>query len=155
MADRFMYVPLIGLAVMAVWGMAEVLQGRNALATALAAATLAACAAGSLAYLPTWRNSVTVFANAVDATGDNPGAQHYLAAALDDLARYDEALPHHAESVRLDPSYYIAQNCYGLDLERRGDWSGAAEHFAMAVRYRPDYAEAQEHLAAALKRLGR
>jgi tetratricopeptide (TPR) repeat protein len=155
MADRFMYVPLIGLGLMAVWGLGDVLRERRVLAAALAGGAIAACAAVSLAHVGTWRDSVAVFSNAVTVTRDNPGAQHYLGAALDDLGRYDEALAHHAESVRLDPTYYIAQNCYALDLERRGDWAAAAEHFGEAVRYFPNYAEARFHMGLNLKRLGR
>ena len=155
MADRFMYVPLIGLALMAVWGIADLLGKRHVLAAALAGGAIAACAVASLAHIATWRDSVAVFSNAVAVTGDNPGAQHYLGTALDDLKRYDEALVHHAESVRLDQTYYIAQNCYALDLERHGDWAAAAEHFSQAVRYFPNYAEARFHLALNLKRLGR
>jgi tetratricopeptide (TPR) repeat protein len=144
MADRFLYVPFIGLALMAVWGLGDLLSPRPA--AFLSTAAIAACAAASLAHIGTWRDSVSVFSNAVAVTRDNPGAQHYLAAALDDLGRYREALPHHAESVRLDPSYYIAQNSYALDLERTGDYSAAAEHFALALRYFPGYTEAREHL---------
>jgi tetratricopeptide (TPR) repeat protein len=155
MADRFMYVPLIGLGLMAVWGLGDLLEERRVLAAALAAGAIAACAAASLAHIGTWRDSVAVFRNAVSVTHDNPGAQHYLGAALDDLGRYDEALAHHAESVRLEPTYYLAQNCYALDLERRGDWAAAAEHFAQAVRYFPQYAEARLHLGLDLARLGR
>ena len=154
MADRFMYVPLVGLTVMAVWGIADLLQQRRAVAAVLASGAVTACAAASLAHIGTWRDSVTVFTNAVAVTSDNPGAQHYLGAALDDLGRYDEALLHHAESVRLDPAYYLAQNCYARDLERRGDWPAAADHFTEAIRYFPGYTEAHYHLALALTRLG-
>jgi tetratricopeptide (TPR) repeat protein len=155
MADRFMYVPLIGLALMAVWGLADVLDKRRALAAALAGAAVIACAAATLVQIGTWRDSVAVFGNAVAVTRDNPGAHHYLGAALDELGRYDEALPHHAESVRLEPSYYIAHNCYAFDLERRGDWAAAAAHFAEALRYFPNYADGRFHMALDLKRLGR
>src|SRR5262249_61945416 len=48
----------------------------------------------------------------------NSGAQHYLAAALDDRGEFQEALPHHAEAVRIEPSYYMAQCGYALALER-------------------------------------
>jgi tetratricopeptide (TPR) repeat protein len=155
MADRFMYVPLIGLALMAVWGLGDLLEQRRGLAAALAGGAIAACAAASLAHIGTWRDSVSVFTNAIAVTRDNPGAQHYLGAALDDLGRHDEALAHHAESVRLDPTYYLAQNCYALDLERRGDWAAAAEHFREAVRYFPQWAEARFHMGLDLKRIGR
>jgi tetratricopeptide (TPR) repeat protein len=155
MADRFMYVPLIGLALMAVWGLGDLLRERRALVAGLSGAAILACGAASLAYLPTWRDSVTVFENAVAVTPDNPGAQHYLGAALDERSRYEEALPHHAESVRLEPAYYLGQNCYALDLERRGDWNAAADHFAAAIHYFPSYADARYHLALNLARLGR
>jgi tetratricopeptide (TPR) repeat protein len=155
MADRFMYVPLVGLALMVVWGLGDLLRECRALAAVLAAASVAACAAASLMYIGTWRDSVTAFSNAVAVTRDNPGAEHYLGAALDERGRYEEALPHHAESVRLEPTFYLAQNCYALDLERRGDWAAAADHFAAAVHYFPNYAEARFHLGLDLKRLGR
>jgi tetratricopeptide (TPR) repeat protein len=155
MADRFMYIPLIGLALMAIWGLDDLLEKRRVLAAALAGTAITASAVASLAHIGTWRDSVAVFSNAVAVTRDNPGAQHYLGTALDALGRYDEALPHYAEAVRLEPTYYLAQACYALDLERRGDWTAAADHLAAAIRYFPNYAEARFHLGLDLKRLGK
>ncbi len=155
MADRFTYLPSIGLALMAVWGGAELLGNRRALAAAVAAAAVAACAAASLAHIGTWRDSVAVWENAIAVTSGNAGAQHYLAAALDDRAQYEESLAHHAEAVRLEPDYFVAQNAYALCLERRGDLAAAAVHFAAAIRYFPAYADARFHLGLNLERLGR
>jgi tetratricopeptide (TPR) repeat protein len=155
MADRFTYIPSIGLTLIAVWGCAELLRTRPAVAAALAAVSITACAAASLRHIGTWHDSVAVFENTLAVTRDNSGAQHYLAAALDDRGRYREALPHHAESVRLDPAYFIAQNSYARDLERTGDCAAAADHFAAAIRYFPNYAEARFHLGLCLEGLGR
>jgi tetratricopeptide (TPR) repeat protein len=154
MADRFTYLPLIGLAVIAVWGADEVLAQRRILAAGLAAVALVACASASLAHIGTWRNSITVFTNAIAATGKNAAAEHYLAAALEERGRFAEALPHHAAAVRIEPGYFVAQGAYALALERRGDLAAAAGHFAAALRYFPDYAEAREHLQRDLAALG-
>ena len=154
MADRFTYIPAIGLAVAAVWGAAE-LSGRRALAGGLAGAAVAACAGASLAHIGTWRDSVTVWENAVAVTGDNSGAQHYLASALDDVGRWRESLPHHAEAVRIEPKHFIAQYAYGLCLEREGRWEAAAEHFGAAVRGFAGYGDARFHLGMDWIRLGR
>ena len=72
-----------------------------------------------------------------------------------DRGRFDEALPHYAEAVRIEPGYFIAQYGYGLVLERRHETEAAVEHFAQAIRYFPDYPDARRHLAANLILLGR
>jgi protein O-mannosyl-transferase len=150
MADRFTYLPHLGLAIAVVWGAADFLGARAPAAAALATAVLAVA---SLRQLPVWHDSVTAFTQAVAVTGDNPAAHHFLATALDDRGRYDEALPHHAEAVRLEPSYFIAQCAYGAALERRGELEPAIEHFQAALRYLPGYPDAQQHLEAARKSL--
>jgi tetratricopeptide (TPR) repeat protein len=154
MADRFTYLPLIGLILIAVWGAADLLGGRRLPAALLAGAAIAACAAASLAHIGTWRDSVTVFRNAIAVTGDNSAAQHYLASALDERGRFEDAFPHHAEAVRIEPSYFMARYGYGLALERRGELAGAADQFTEAVRYFPNYGEARFHLGFDLERLG-
>ncbi len=154
MADRFTYLPLIGLAVMAVWGGADLLREHRTLAAGAAAVMLAACGAASLGHIGTWRDSITVFSNAIAATGQNAAAEHYLAAALDDRGRFAEALPHHAAAVRIEPDYFVAQGAYALALERHGDLAAAVDHFAEALRYFPDYPEAREHLKRDRQALG-
>lgn len=154
MADRFTYIPSIGLALAVVWGLGDLLRGRPRLAAWLAGGAVAACAFASWSYTAAWRDSVTVFDHAIRVTAGNPAAQHYLAAALEDRGLYDAALPHHAEAVRLEPAYFVAQCSYGLALERRGEFAASAEHFTQAVRYFPTYAEARFHLGLDLMRLG-
>ncbi|HUB32400.1 MAG TPA: glycosyltransferase family 39 protein [Bryobacteraceae bacterium] len=155
MADRFTYLPSIGLTLAVVWGAADLLARRPRLGASLALAAIVASGAACWAYTGSWRNSVTVFENAVTMTGDNSAAEHYLAAALDDRGRFAEALPHHAAAVRIEPSYFIGQCSYGMALERQGDIAAAADHFTLALRYFPHYPQARFHLGLDLKRLGR
>jgi tetratricopeptide (TPR) repeat protein len=154
MADRFTYIPLIGLLVAAVWGTAELLSDRPRPAAALASIAIVGYAAAAWSHTHVWRDSVTVFTDAVGVTSDNATAEHHLAAALDDRGRFEEALPHHAAAVRIEPNYFVAQCAYGIALERHGDFAAAAEHHRAAIHRFPQYADAHYHLGLALARLG-
>ena len=153
MADRFTYLPQIGLAIAIVWGMADLLAKHRAIAGVTSGAAITALAVTSWLHLPVWRDSVSVFSNAVAVTSENPVAQHYLATALETQGRFEDAIPHHAEAVRIQPEYFLAQYCYGLALERTGQFQGAVEHFGQALRYFPDYQDARTHLDHDRKRL--
>jgi Flp pilus assembly protein TadD len=155
MADRFTYIPSIGLTLMVVWGAADLLRARPRLAAALATAAVLGYGIAAWRQVAFWHDSVTVFSRTLAVTTNNPSAEHFLAAALDERGRSDEAFPHHAEAVRLDPTYFVAQCAYGLALERRGDTAAAVDHLRNAVAYFPDYAEARFHLGVDLTRLGR
>jgi tetratricopeptide (TPR) repeat protein len=146
MADRFTYLPHIGLIVAVVWGAAELLDAHRRAAAAIAITATTVLAAVTLRHIPVWHDSVALFANTIEVTSGNPAAQHYLAAALEDRGRYAEALPHHAEAVRLDPSYFVAQCGYGAALERHGDLDGAAARFETALRYFPNLPDTRKHL---------
>jgi len=146
MADRFTYLPHIGLTMAVVWGAADLLGKHRKTAAALAVTVPLGLGAATWQDAPVWRDSISVWANAVAVTTKNSAAQHYLGAALDDAGRYTEALPHHAEAVRLEPSYWFAQYTYGAALERQGDLEGAVGRFQEALRYFPNYPDAKKHL---------
>ena len=147
MGDRFTYLPMIGLAMAFIWGAADLLgKQRRVAAAGIALVAVAALSIATWSHTRVWRNSVTVFAQAVTVTRNNSAGQHFLASGLDDQGRYDEALPHHAEAVRIEPSYFIAQCAYGLALERKHQPEAAMEHFRLALHYFPDYPEARQHL---------
>jgi tetratricopeptide (TPR) repeat protein len=146
MADRFTYLPCLGLGLIVVWGAAELLKDRPRLGAFLYAITLLGCATASRRQLAVWQNSVTLFSHALQVTHDNLTAERHLAVALEEQGRFAEALPHYAAAVRIEPSYFFAQNEYALALERRGDTEAAAEHFRAALRYCPWYVEARNNL---------
>jgi len=154
MADRFTYIPLIGLTVAVVWSCADLLGEHRRPAAALAGAAVLACGVACWRHVAVWHDSITVFTDALRVTQNNASPQHFLAMALETRGRFDEALPHHAEAVRIEPSYFLAQYDYGLALERRGNAPDAAAHFAQAVRYFPNYHVAHYHLGLMLARLG-
>jgi tetratricopeptide (TPR) repeat protein len=155
MADRFTYVPLIGLSIAAVWAAADLTAGRPAWRTAAVGAAglaLAGCAALSWRQVGYWRDSATLFAHALDVTRGNFLAHTNLGSALEREGRLAEARAHYAEAVRLNPGYPEAQNNAGTARAAEGDFAAAETHFRAALRGRPDFTVARFNLALALDR---
>ena len=157
-ADRFMYLPSIGLALAAVCAAGDVTNryrwARPVLRT-VAVAVVALWTVATWRQLAHWRDSVTLFQRALAVTSDNFMAHTNLGTALAARGETDEADAHYIEAVRLNPTYPVAQNNMGNVMARRGDYSGAARHFAEAVRLQPGFVAARYHLGLALYHQGR
>jgi len=142
MADRFAYIPLIGLFAAVVWGAELLLKDHRKAAAALAAMVLAACGVRSWEQTRTWRDSETVFGHALEVTGENSVAEHHVGRALVSRGLTDAALPHFAEAVRLDPRDFLPHFDYGSALLEKGDADRAMAEFEEAVRCRPTFGDA-------------
>jgi protein O-mannosyl-transferase len=165
-ADRFMYVPMIGLLLIVAWGVPEVAArwlGAANLRKSLGAVAIVVvlvCSVTAHAQVQTWRSSVTLWRHAVEATPDSYIAYENLAQALRDRGQLDEALTLYARALPLAPggsSNYeaVIQNSMGLVLTRKGSTDEAVGHFARAVRLNPRFVEAKINLANALASAGR
>jgi protein O-mannosyl-transferase len=151
MADRFTYVPLIGLFVMIAWGATALAGSTRPWRVGLAAVAVMVIGAGSVQarrQLAYWHDSVPLWTHAVEgALGlDNYHAHAALGRILKDQGRLNEALAHCQEAVRLRPASADAQHNVGLVLVKLGRFDEAEEYFAAAVRARPDMAEARSSL---------
>ncbi|HEY2017505.1 MAG TPA: tetratricopeptide repeat protein [Bryobacteraceae bacterium] len=155
MADRFSYIPLIGLFAAVVWGGELLLRNHQRKAVALGVLVLAGCGVRSWQQTRTWRDSTTVFGHALEVTGGNSVAHRYLGAALAERGSTEEALPHLAEAVRLEPQFFIAHYDYGSALLKIGNVDGAMAQFNAAIEYRPNYGDAYYRLGLALFQLGK
>lgn len=154
MADRYMYLPMIGLCIIAAWG-AYAIAGQSRLhAAAVACAVIAALSALALVanrQIGHWRDSEKLWHHALAVTGpENIKAHNGLGTLYLKQNRLDEAAPHLAEAVRLAPNLHLARNNYGLLLAMRGDLAGAEREFRGAIAVKPDYAMAQANLAKCL-----
>jgi hypothetical protein len=154
-ADRFMYIPAVGLSLAVVWGAAQVFERRPWVGRALAAGCVAALAIAASAQTRYWVNSVTLMQRTVAVTDDNPIALHLLAYSLAVDGRLSEAVPYYRASLRLAPRNPLAWYNLGLALSALGQTRQAAGSFAAAVRLAPMYADARASLAEALKELNR
>jgi Flp pilus assembly protein TadD len=156
-ADRYTYVPLVGLFVAAVWGVAE-LAGRWRIqkpAAALAAILVIICVVLTWNQLGYWRSNVTVWHHTLQACGESAVARSNLAKAYFDEGKYDLAVQHYREVIRLNPNYPTAEHDLGISLARLGKFEEAEEQFRIAVRKNPRWARPHYHRGLALRDLGR
>jgi Flp pilus assembly protein TadD len=150
MADRFTYVPLIGIFVLVAWSLPS---GRGTQAVVLAA--VMALALRTHAQVAVWKDSVTLFQHALAVDSENALAHMNLGVALTERGELDRAVAHLEESLRIKPGQAEGENALGNAWLERGDPDRAAEHYAAALRLVPDYAVALNNLGFALAQKGR
>lgn len=157
MADRFTYLPLVGIFIAIAWLAADAVRqpAGRALAGAAAIAVLAGCAALTRAQIATWSDGAAMWTRVLEISPDSADAHSALGAELADRGQLQAARAHQEEALRLRPSDPDAHNELGkLDAER-GDRQSAIRHFSSAVQYRPAFGEAWHNLGTALLRSGR
>jgi Tfp pilus assembly protein PilF len=137
-ADRYMYLPLIGLAMVVAWGLGGPLSrlGRNVPA-AVGGLALVALGVVAAAQVRVWRDSETLFAHALRVTGENAVARLNLGIALLDSGRLAEAEGHLREAVRLHPASAEGRGALAEVLARQGEATQARAEFAAALRLDP------------------
>jgi tetratricopeptide (TPR) repeat protein len=171
MADRFMYVPMIGILVMLAWGAPELArpvmtQGSWAkahdswLMTAGAVVIIAALAVAARVQVAHWSDSVALWEHAARVTPESYIAHENLGQALRERGRLEEAKASYERALvhapARSPGYLaVIHNSLGMVLTREGKASEALEHFAAAAGLNPGFAEAQSNLGNALAAAGR
>lgn len=157
MADRYAYVPAIGLFVALSWG-AAALAPRRPLSRALAvaaAAALVALAVRTSQQVRVWRDSLSLFASTIAAVPDSWVAHYNLGNALMASGRTAEAEAQFSETVRLQPRFARGHNNLGDALDALGRHEPAVAAYREAIRVNPDLAEAHNNLGTSLAALGR
>ncbi len=156
-ADRYTYLPQIGLCIALVWGAywgLERLWGDwvsrrwlCGVAGALLLAGLMVCAWQQTSY---WQNSERLWTHALACTSNNVVADLNLGVALADCGQVDEAIVHFRKALELMPDCADAHNGLAAALAARGQIDDAITHYRKALEIKPDYAQAHNNLAAAL-----
>ncbi len=157
-ADRYTYIPFIGLSVILAWGLEEISNLSNWAKPAVIAIAIAACLSWFTATfidVGYWRNTIAIFEHAIEVTNNNSIAQARLAQGLLFDGRVTEAIPHLEESLRSNPNDPEPHVLLGEALSRSDKLADAAAQFQAAVQLRPSDADAQEGLGMVLTDLGR
>lgn len=156
MADRYTYVPAVGVTIAVVWGLAALVRGRPALARALGAAAVAAVLLlAVLARMQThvWHDSVTLFTRAL--LQPSYVAHHNLAEGLREQGRLEEAVEHYRRSLAMDPSRAQGYGGLGNALQDLGRPAEALAVLYAGIEAQPEDAKLRHGLAILLDSLGR
>ncbi len=151
MADRYTYIPLIGIFIIAAWTLpASALTRSRQMRAAAGAGALLLAGLMTLTWVQStyWRDGQALFEHAVGVTGDNWLAHANLGAAYVTLGKDDEASGHLTEALRLRPDLPEANYSLGQVLARKGKMDLAGDYFRKAIGLRADYAEAHTGLGA-------
>jgi Flp pilus assembly protein TadD len=157
-ADRYTYLPQIGLFVMAVWGLEGLVAGRSrnkVLVSALVLALVLACIPASLAQVRHWKDEAALFAHALAVTSGNWLAHNNLGEVLLRQGREEEAAAQFTQALRLRPAYPEALNNLGIVYARQGRLEEALASCREALRLWPGSPGVHYNLGNALLALGR
>ncbi len=142
-ADRYMYLPMVGLSVMLAWlvprGSGRAVQ---ALAGTAAVLVLAACALATHSQAKLWKDDLTLFENTARVTDDNVFAVYKIASVLDEQGRAPEAIERYNEVLSMHPAHAEAHAALGRLERRQGRLDEAMKHFEAALTLKPDLAVA-------------
>jgi len=155
MADRYTYVPLIGIFIASAWLAADAVaqhpSWRRPVAITAGGALLA-LAATTTVQVSYWRDTLTLFGHATEVTQRNFVAEYYVGYELFKMNDIQGAADHYAKAVAVAPTYLEAQVNLGAALDILGDRAGAERHYRSALAIKPDDPDAKANLEALLQR---
>ena len=157
MADRYTYVPLVGLFVMVAWGVPEMVarwRHRQVGLAVSAAAVLSVLTACTWQQVGHWRDSETLFEHTLRVTSNNALAHTNLGHALLEQGKADEATGHLTKALAIQPGYVKARTNLGIALAGQGRFDEAVAHFAEALACDPDNLDAHYNMGVAMIKRG-
>jgi tetratricopeptide (TPR) repeat protein len=157
LADRYTYLPSIGLFIMLAWSVRHWLTRRPAAGPWVGGAAflgLLGCVLATERQLPYWRDSLALYGRILWNFPDCAGAQNGLGLALSDAGRRAEAMDHYKEALRLDPDSVHAHYNLGIELAEAGKLEEAMIQFDAALKLNPRSEQLHNNVGVVLAREG-
>ena len=157
-ADRYTYIPSLGIAVALVWGVTSLFAAKVPLLkgiSILGALALAACVWLTREQTRHWRSTEAMCRHALQITTKNYLAHDMLGTVLNKQGRSDDAIREHREALRIKPDSADAHNNLGAALQGQRNYEAAIREHQEAIRLRPRFVDAYYNLAMALDYAGR
>jgi tetratricopeptide (TPR) repeat protein len=145
MADRYIYLPSIGIGIMMAWGMPDLMENRNLRKKILLpAALIFFIIMSGLTWKQCgyWKNNFILFSHALRVTKNNFMAHGHLGMALFEAGKAEEAMGHYQEAIRVKPNYVNAYNNRGIAYANLGRFRLAVEDFTKAINLQSNCAQA-------------
>jgi tetratricopeptide (TPR) repeat protein len=158
MADRFTYLPMIGLAIAVAWAVPQLIVEswrRRAVACVFAMTLLLTLSRATRQQISYWHDSQSVFEHALAVTNDNHVAHNNLAFELARQQKFADAREHYLAALKIHPTYSVAHNGLGTVYARTGNRAAAMREYELAVHYNPSYAVAHRNLGVQLASIGK
>jgi len=158
MADRYMYISMLGLLIIAAWSVKDLIANNRhwkVAATVLAAIVLSSAVILTRTQVKYWQDDMTLFAHTLKVTENNPLAEHNYGSALFEAGQLDEAIPHFNNAIRIIPTFVEARNNIGKIFLIQGKTNEAIACFNDVLRQNENSAEAQYNLAMVLSVQGK
>ena len=152
-ADRYSYIPLIGLFMCIAWAVPEAASAgrrQRALLAASAAFVLVVFAAATWRQTGFWKDSRKLFTHALAVTSGNYMAHLNLGTALAEQGNLAEAMDHYDAALRINPNLAIAHFNLGNGLLAQGRRAEAVSQYRAALRINPSYASAHYNLGVVM-----
>ena len=145
-ADRYTYLPSIGIFIGVVWMIADEIENRKwgrQFAIAVTMTVLTALAITTWIQQSYWHDDLALFQHAVETTPENSLALYHVGDDLVEMGRNSEAIPYLEEMIRLRPPFlYVGYYALAKAQTREGKTEPALQNLSEAVRLKPDYPEA-------------
>jgi len=162
MADRYTYIPLIGIFIIVAWGVPELISKWRykekvlSISVGIIIFTLLITTWRQVSH---WKNSITIFKHAIRVTDKKHPtfaiAYNNLGLALFAEQKNEEAISHYKMAIKLKPTHTKAHYNLGIILFAEGKNEEAISHYKMAIKIKPDYADSYNNLGNALLDKGR
>ncbi|MGA2787076.1 MAG: tetratricopeptide repeat protein [Verrucomicrobiota bacterium] len=153
MADRFTYVPSLGVLVIVIWGTYQLTRRwryQEMVLSVLGWAAVILCLGLTRQQLGYWQDSEMLYRHTLEVSENNYLAHNNLGATLVEKGQIDEAISQYRQAVHLKPDYAGYQYNLGVALNKKGQTDEAIRQFQEAIRLAPDYAEAYNNLGSVL-----
>jgi hypothetical protein len=140
-ADRYTYLPSIGIFILAAWSMNDFLNSRankKKISALAGTAALAGCLAATSIQLKYWRGDVELFWHTIKVTNDNYDAYDCFGRMLENIGKKKEAVEFYKAAISINPNYSRAHVDVAMDLlDLNGDPNEISNHLAAAARLSP------------------
>jgi len=158
MADRFTYVPLIGIFIIIAWAAPELTarwRYKKIGLASMAGASVLVLMSSSWLQAGFWANNITLFRHALDVTTNNYVAQNNLGLALAKHGKTKAAISHYMAALRIRPNYINAHNNLGNVFASQGRINDAIDQYHEVLRINPLDAKAHNNLGSTLLGTGK
>ena len=155
MANRYMYIPILGLLIIIAWGIKDLVNNKRNLqivAAISAGVVLTSALILSRTQVRYWQDSLTLFEHTLKITENNPIAENSYGCALYDSGRVNETILHLSRAVKIDPLYIDARNNLGKVFLKEGKLNEAIACFNEVIKQYENLAEAHYNLGVASDR---